>query len=71
MNFVENRTRVMRVPTRGLAEALRGIYTGVAGGGRFSPPARGIDHPRIRPASQRIYQTQGNKTQDTNTKGGL
>jgi hypothetical protein len=50
LDLVENRTRVMRAPTRGLAKALRGIYWGV-GGGPALPPARSI-----RPASG-VYKT--------------
>jgi hypothetical protein len=38
LDVVENRTRVMRAPTRGLAKALRGIYWG-GGGGTVPPPS--------------------------------
>jgi hypothetical protein len=41
LDLVENRTRVMRAPTRGLAKALRGIYWG-GGGGPALPPARSV-----------------------------
>jgi hypothetical protein len=51
---VENRTRVMRAPTRGLAKALRGIYWD-GGGGPSLPPARSI-----RPASG-VYKTRQDK----------
>jgi hypothetical protein len=53
-DLVENRTRVMRAPTRGLAKALRGIYWG-GGGGPSLPPARSI-----RPASG-VYKTRQDK----------
>jgi hypothetical protein len=44
-SLVEHRTRVMRVPTRGLAKALRGMHWG--GGGAGSPHSAGaFAHPR-------------------------
>jgi hypothetical protein len=54
LDLVENRTRVMRAPTRGLAKALRGIYWG-GGGGASLPPPPAKSYRNIRDTSPRQW----------------